>query len=78
MKLIPEWRTAWRFNSVQAATALAILSFLQAQVLPHYEAAVPPHLWPWITGTFAMVIALLRLRAQPETEATQAAPKEAP
>lgn len=73
LSLIPDWRQAWRFASVWAATALAVLSFLQAQVLPLYQFAVPPHVWPWVTAGFGTAIVVLRVIAQgpgPEADVT--------
>lgn len=64
MKLITDWRRAWRFASVQAAVLLALLSVLQAEVLPLFEFAVPPERWPWVTAGFGTAIVLLRLLAQ--------------
>lgn len=65
-KLIPEWREAWRFTSVQAAAVLTLLSMLQAEVLPLIQFAVPPHLWPYVTASFGVAIVMLRLQLQPD------------
>lgn len=70
-KLIPEWRQALRMDTVRAATLLASLSFLQAEVLPLLEAAVPPQIWPYVTAAFAVAIGLLRLRSQPAVQQTK-------
>jgi hypothetical protein len=64
-KLIPEWRQAWRMDSVRAAAALTFMSFLQAELLPRIEFAVPAQFWPYVTGGFGLLIWLLRMRAQP-------------
>lgn len=64
MKLIPEWKRAWRFASVQAALLLALLSFLQAQILPLFQFAVDPKVWPWVTAGFGSAIAVLRVWQQ--------------
>jgi hypothetical protein len=69
MKLIPDWRRAWRWFSVQAAGALAVLSFLQAQVLPQWQWAIPERWWPWVSAGFGTAIVLLRVVAQAEPEA---------
>lgn len=66
MRLIDNWRHGWRMNSVQAAALLAVLSMLQAEVLPHLQAALPVEWWPYISAGFALVIVVVRLRAQPE------------
>ena len=63
--LIPDWRLAWRFVSIQAALLLALLSAVQAEVLPLFSPLFPPHIWPWVSGGFALLIVLLRLWVQP-------------
>lgn len=64
MRLIPDWRIAWRFLSVQAAVLLALLSGLQAEVLPLVAPLFPDRYWPWISGGLALAIVVLRLIAQ--------------
>lgn len=64
-RLIPEWRQAWRMDSVRAAAALTALSMIQAEVLPLVEFAVPAQYWPYITGAFGVALIVLRMRAQP-------------
>lgn len=78
MKLIPDWKRAWRFASVQAAVLLALLSFVQAQILPLFQFAVPPDVWPWVTAGFGSAIAVLRVWQQsvPTTTATEPPPDE--
>lgn len=63
--LIPDWKRAWRFLSVQAALLLALLSGLQAEVLPLVSPLFPAPVWPWVSGGLALVVVLLRLVAQP-------------
>lgn len=65
MNLIPNWRRAWRLTSVQAAALLAVLSALQADVLPMLHGVVPVSIWPWVTAGFGAAIVLLRVLAQP-------------
>lgn len=72
MKLIPDWRSALRFASVQAALLLAVLSFVQATLLPMWQFAVPANVWPWLSAGFGTVIALLRLVAQPSLHSDEA------
>lgn len=64
-KPIPDWRLAWRFASVQSAVLLALLSGLQAEVLPLVSPLFPAHVWPWVSGALALAVVLLRLVAQP-------------
>lgn len=72
MKLIPDWKRAWRFASVQAAVLLALLSFLQAQILPLFQFAVDPKVWPWVTAGFGSAIAVLRVWQQSAPPSPQA------
>lgn len=65
-QLIPEWRRAWRFNSVRAAALLVVLSMLQADVLPHLQGLISPEWWPLVTAGFALAIVILRVLAQPD------------
>lgn len=71
-KLIPDWRLAWRFLSVQAAVLLALLSAVQAEVLPLLSPLFPDHLWPWVSGSLALAVVLLRLVVQPALEVPRA------
>lgn len=77
MTLIPDWKRAWRYLSVQAAMTLAVLSFLQAEILPLFQFAVPPTWWPWVTAGFGAAIAVLRVVAQPGAAAAADAPPAA-
>jgi len=66
MKLVSNWRQAWRLDTVQAAAALAFLSAVQADLLPLVRSLVPPDWWPVVTGVVALLIIVLRLRDQPD------------
>ena len=65
MNLIPNATQALRFGSVQAALLLAVLSGVQADVLPLVQPLVRPELWPVVSGALALAIVVLRLLAQP-------------
>lgn len=67
--LIPEWRQAWRFLSVQVSVLLALLSAVQAEVLPIIQPLVPPEKWPYVSAGLALVIIVLRVCAQPALQA---------
>jgi hypothetical protein len=69
MKLIPDARLAWRFDTVQAALLLGLLSAMQADLLPILKPLIPPDVWPLVSAFFALAIILLRVRAQPALEA---------
>lgn len=66
--LLPDWRLAWRFLSVQASLLLFVLSLVQADVLPLVRPLVPVDRWPLVSGGLAMAIVVLRLIAQPRVE----------
>lgn len=70
MRLIPEWRKAWRFSSVQA---LFLLQFLPdtVQLFMHYD----PTTTDLIIYRTALVIALVaRLIYQPKVRDADAKP----
>lgn len=67
-RLIPDARLAWRFGSVQAAVLLALLSGVQAEVLPLVAPLFAAEVWPWVSGALALAVVLLRLVAQPGLE----------
>lgn len=48
MKLIPDWRQAWRWFSVQALGALIVLPLVWPTLPPQVTAWVPPSWQPWI------------------------------
>ena len=68
MKLIPEWRRAWRMFSVQAqALALAILGMWQ--VMPEdLKATLPPGVVYWTSMLLLVAGILGRLVAQPKVK----------
>ena len=63
--LIDGWRHCWRLDTVRAAALLAVLSLVQAELLPLLRADFPSRVWAYITFGLALVILLVRLRAQP-------------
>lgn len=67
MKLIKEWREAWRFTSVQTALILAIANALFA-LLPAFQAAVPLWLYGIIMVAGNLAIVVLRLISQGITD----------
>lgn len=78
MKLIPDARLAWRFDTVQAAALLALLSAVQLELLPLVQPLVPVQWWPYVSGGVALAIILLRLRQQPALDAERAQHLAAP
>lgn len=72
MKLIPDWKLAWRFMSVQAGVVLALLSGVQAEVLPLVTPLFPADKWPYVSGGLALAVVVLRLIAQDGLQAKRA------
>lgn len=69
MRLIPNWRRAWRMVSVQAMTAATVLQVAWETQPDAIRAVVPAGWVPWITvGTLVFGIAG-RLIQQPKTQA---------
>lgn len=64
IKLIPDWKLAWKFLSVQASVLLALLSGIQAEVLPLVSPLFPADKWPYISGGIALSIVVFRLISQ--------------
>ncbi|MGS5089051.1 DUF7940 domain-containing protein [Hydrogenophaga sp. A37] len=64
LKLIPDWKLAWRFLSVQAAVLLALLSAVQGEVLPLVAPLFPERYWPYVSGGIALAIVVLRVVSQ--------------
>jgi hypothetical protein len=76
LRLVPNWKQAWRFASVLCAALLLLASMVQADVLPLIRPQVPAELWPWVSGGFALLIAVLRVVKQnlPPPDAPPAVP----
>jgi len=61
MTLIPNWRRAWRWFSVQALAILAVLPMVWLQLPPDIKAYIPPA-WGWavfVTIAFGGIIGRL-------------------
>lgn len=74
-KLIEDWKKAWRFLSVQAAAILALLSMIQADLLPQVQPLVPAKYWPYVTLGMAILIGIFRVLAQPGLHTDQGSAK---
>lgn len=64
-QLIAGWQRSYRLTTMQAAALVMLFSLLQTDVLPMFKFTIPPAAWPWVTGSFAAAIAVLRVLAQP-------------
>lgn len=54
MKLIPEWRKAWRMFSVQALAVIAMLPLIWSELPPDLVAMIPPAWTPYILTALAV------------------------
>lgn len=54
MKLIPDWRSAWRWFSVQALAAIALLPVVWPTLPPTVTEWVPESWRPWIIVALAV------------------------
>lgn len=83
MKLIDEWRQAWRFFTIIGAAALAAANVVHANT-DILAALFPPKTWAWINVLCLIAIAVGRVIQQqvPAPAATAPAdpapPKESP
>lgn len=53
MKLIPEWREAWRMFSVQALGLILMLPLIWAEMPPEVKALIPASWHPYIVAAVA-------------------------
>lgn len=69
MKLITEWRRCPTFYSVQLATLIALFGFLQATLLPIWQAQLSPTAYAVTNSLLACALFIARLIKQgPEQE----------
>lgn len=64
MKLIEDWRRVHTFYSVQLAALIALFGFLQASILPMWQAQVSPTTYATINSVLALLLFLVRLIKQ--------------
>lgn len=63
MKLIDNWKKAWKFTSVQVATLLTVLAFLQAS-LPDLQSLISADLYAYINFGLGLLVILARVWKQ--------------
>lgn len=68
LKLIPDWKQAYKFLSVQVAMLIVLLAGLQ-EVLPDLKEHLPAQ---WYAG-LAVLVAVARVLAQPKLMSPEAA-----
>lgn len=54
MKLVPDWRRAWRWFSVQSLAIIALIPVVWPNLPPEAHAWVPPEWRPWIVFALAV------------------------
>lgn len=54
MKFVSDWRSAWRWFSVQALAAIALLPVVWPTLPPQVHAWVPEEWRPWIIVALAI------------------------
>lgn len=67
MSLIKEWRSAWKFSSVQTALILGLANALFA-VMPALSDSVSLPIYAAVSAAGNVAIIILRLVAQPSLE----------
>ena len=65
MKLIPDWKQAWRWHSTQIMAALAALPLVWMELPDDAKAYIPDEWRPFIVAGLAVVGIIGRLRDQP-------------
>lgn len=66
--LIPDVRLAWRFSSVQAAALLAILTAVQADVVPLIQPLMDDATYLKVSAVLSLLVIVFRVIAQPSLE----------
>ncbi len=64
MKLVDDYRQAWRWLSVQALAAIALLPLVWTDLPPDVKAMLPEGWRPWVLVALALAGILGRLKAQ--------------
>ena len=64
MNLIPDWRDAWKWYSVHAATVVVVLAAL-SEMLPLFSALIPPTVYNLAYAALGVAVIVGRLTSQP-------------
>lgn len=67
MKLIPNWRKAWRMHSIRFAAVLPVLSAMR-EAMPEVQAFIPAKAFGIIVAVLGVVIIFGRLIHQDKAE----------
>ena len=66
MKLVDDWKDAWRWHSTWLAGAIAALPFVWAEMPDDLKAYIPDEWQPIVAGVMFVAFMIGRLRAQPK------------
>ena len=64
MKLVSNWREAWKWHSTQLLALIAALPAVWVSLPPDIKAAVPDEWMPWLIGVMAVGAIVGRVRDQ--------------
>ena len=64
MKLVPNWREAWKWHSTQFFILLASLPAVWSQLPPDVRSMLPEAWEPWVLTVLAVAGLVLRVRDQ--------------
>jgi len=64
MKMVENWKTAWRWHSTQVFAVLAVLPMVWAELPDDIKTQIPANWHPWIVAAIAFGGILLRVRDQ--------------
>jgi len=54
MRLVPDWRSAWRWFSVQSLAIIALIPVVWPALPPEAHEWIPPSWRPWIVFALAL------------------------
>lgn len=64
MKVVKNWRSAWRWYSMHALAAVAVLPLVWMELPPDVKALIPAEWKPWIFSAIGAAGVLARLKDQ--------------
>lgn len=65
MKLVSDWKQAWKWNSAQVGAIIMVLPVAWMNFPPDLKSEIPESWMPWIIGAMGVAVVLGRLRDQP-------------
>lgn len=64
MRLVENWKSAWKWHSTQVLAAIAALPFVWMELPPDAKDMIPQEWRGWIVSVLALAGIVARLRAQ--------------